>query len=335
MSESVDEAAHRAGRARPRELVVSIVNYRTGAMTLEAVRSVLADRGGIELAVVVVDNRSGDGSAEEIEAWIAAQDPPVPVHLVRSATNSGFAGGHNQGIAALEAEFYMILNSDALLVPGCLARLLAAARADPGAALVSPRIEHPDGRAQAVCFRGHTPLSEFLRAAQTGLVARLLGQDGLDLGQTPAPGEIAWVTFAGVLLRAEAHAAIGPMDEGYFLYYEDADYGRRARAAGWGIRFAPEARMIHLRGGSAPVKALMRAQRRLPAYFYAARSRYFCKAFGRGGLLAANLLWHLGRGVARARRLAGRAVPPAVEAEWRDIWINFRDPLGDRRAPGD
>jgi len=314
-------------------LLVSIINYRTAQMTLEAVRSVLADRGDLDLHVAVVDNRSDDGSAEAIEAWIAAQDPPVPVSLVRSSTNSGFSGGHNQGVAARPAEFYLILNSDALLVPGCLAQLVAAARADPRAALVSPRIEHPDGRAQNVCFRSPTPASELVRAAGTGVVARLLDRYRIHLGDAPEPEEILWVTFAGVLVRAAAFAEIGPMDEGYFLYYEDVDYGRRVRAAGWGFRFVPGARLVHIRGGSAPVKALALARKRLPPYFYAARSRYFYKAFGRGGLLAANLLWYLGRGVARARRLAGRRTPPAIEAEWRDIWTNFTDPLGDRRAP--
>ncbi|MFD2858396.1 glycosyltransferase family 2 protein [Seohaeicola zhoushanensis] len=84
----------------PFDLVVSIINFRTGDLTLECVRSVLDDMAGINGLVVVVDNLSGDGSAEQIEAWIAAQPEGTPVRLVRSATNSGFSGaqpGHRGG----------------------------------------------------------------------------------------------------------------------------------------------------------------------------------------------------------------------------------------------
>jgi len=123
------------------------------------------------------------------------------------------------------------------------------------------------------------------------------------------------------------------MDEGYFLYFEDAEYCRRMRRAGWRIARAPEARVVHFRGGSAPVKALAARRARLPAYYYAARTRYFRQAHGRAGPLLANLGWHLGRGLAQGRRLFARPVPPAIEAEARDIWTNFTDPLGDRRAP--
>jgi hypothetical protein len=330
-----EPARGRADQARPAELLVSIVNYRTAEMTIAALRSVLADRGGIDLRVAVVDNRSGDGSAEAIADWIAARDPPVPVELLRSATNSGFSGGHNRGIAAGAAEFYLLLNSDAELRPGCLAALLAAARAAPGAGLVAPRLEHADGQVQTSSFRDLSPASEVIRGAGSGPVTRLLSRFEVALGPDPGAAPIGWVSFAAALIRAEALAAAGPMDEGYFLYFEDADYCRRLRAAGWDIARAPRARVVHHRGGSAPVKALAAARRRLPAYYYAARTRYFRLAHGRLGPLAANLGWHLGRLIAQGRRLFGKPVPPAVEAEWRDIWTNFADPLGDRRAPED
>ncbi len=73
--------------------------------------------------------------------------------LVRSATNSGFSGGHNQGMAACRAEFYLVLNSDALLRPGFLRAMLDGARAAPRAGLFAPRIDHDDGTQQISCFR--------------------------------------------------------------------------------------------------------------------------------------------------------------------------------------
>ena len=327
-------AAASPGEFRARHVLgVSIINYRTPEMTLAAVRSVLADAGDLDLQVAVVDNASGDGSAEAIAGWIATERPAPPVALVRSATNTGFSGGHNQGIAAIPAEHYLILNSDAELRPGCLAALMVAARAHPGAGLLAPRLEGADGAVQTSRFRDPTPASEIVRAAASAPVTRALARHVVAPGPDLPAAETGWVSFAAVLIRAAALEATGPMDEGYFLYFEDADFCRRARAAGWGIRAVPEARVVHHRGGSAPVKALAARHARLPAYYYAARTRYFRRAHGPAGPLMANLGWHLGRALAQARRLLGRPVPPAIEGEAVDIWTNFRDPFGDRRAP--
>lgn len=315
------------------QIVVSIINYRTADMTLRCVESVLADIGEMRVHIVVVDNRSDDGSADEIAAGLAARPTPAPVTLVRSPTNSGYSGGHNQGMAAMPADAYLILNSDALLRPGALATLWRGLRDRPEVGLLAPRLEDEDGTPQISCFRLHSPASEIIRAAETGLVTRLLRRWDVPLRNPPDPAAIEWVSFACVLVRGAMRDAIGPMDEGYFLYFEDSDYCLRARRGGWRTAYLPEARVVHLRGGSAPVKKLAAARRRLPPYYYASRTRFMRVAFGRAGPLLANLGWHLGRAVAHLRLLAGRAVPTRVAAEPLDIWINALDPLGDRRAP--
>lgn len=314
-------------------MIVSIINFRTGDLTLDCVRSVLADLSGIRALVVIVDNLSQDGSAEQIERWIADQDPPVPVRLIKSATNAGFSGGHNQGFSAGQAEFYLVLNSDALLRPGFFKALLQAAHDTPEVGLLAPRIDYDDGTRQISCFRFPSPASEVIRGAATAQVTRLLSAHDIPLQMPPAPAQIGWASFACILLRSRMIETIGPMDEGYFLYFEDIEYCWRARKAGWKIIYVPTARAIHFRGGSGPVKALATARKRLPPYYYASRSRFFCQAYGWGGLLAANLCWHLGRGIAQLRRLAGKPVPRPNQNETRDLWINALSPLGDRRAP--
>ena len=314
-------------------LVISIINYRTGPLTLQCVASVLADIAGLEAGVtaevVVVDNASGDGSADEIAAWIAAQDPAVPVHLVRSPVNSGFSGGHNQGMAAIPAAFYLILNSDALLRPGFCHAILAAAEAQPAIGLFAPRIEYDDGVQQISCFRFASPASELIRGAASGPVTRALHRHVVALDMPPAEGAIEWASFACILLRGSMVQAIGPMDQGYFLYFEDSEYCLRARRAGWRIAYVDQARAVHFRGGSGPVKAMAAARKRLPGYFYASRARFLYQAHGGAGLWTANLLWLLGRGLAQTRRLLGKPVPPANQAEARDIWANIFTPMGN------
>lgn len=317
---------------QPRKLVISIINYRTGTLTLHCVASVLADIVGLDAEIVVVDNLSGDGSAEEIAAWIAAQDPPVPVHLVLSPTNSGFSGGHNLGMATVPAEFYLILNSDALLRPGFCRAILAEAERQPQMGLFAPRIEYEDGTQQTNCFRFPSVASELIRGAASGPVTRILKRHEVPLTMPPAPDQIGWASFACILLRATMVQAIGPMDAGYFLYFEDTEYCLRAARAGWGVAYVPEARAVHFRGGSGPVKAMAAAKKRLPPYFYASRTRFLYQSQGAFGVLAANMAWVLGRGLAQVRRVLAKPVPQSIEGEMRDIWINSLSPLGDRRA---
>lgn len=314
-------------------LAISIINFRTGDLTLACVQSALNDIKGLNGVVVVVDNASGDGSAEQIANWIAQQPEGTPVELIRSPNNTGFSGGHNLGIGAVEADYYLLFNSDAVLRPGFCKEILRVAEANPKAGLIAPRLEGDDGVAQNSFFRFAGPASELMRGAETGPLSNLLKQHEIALGTDPDPEDVEWASFACILLRTEMINQIGPMDEGYFLYFEDAEYCLRARRAGWGIALALNAVAVHYRGGSGPVKALQKAKKRMPAYFYASRSRFLYQANGRFGLLSANLLWHLGRGIAQLRRIFGKPVPPAAKHETRDIWINAFNPLGPRHAP--
>lgn len=307
--------------------VVSIINYRTGAMTIAAMQSALAALEPYEGRLIVVDNASGDGSAEEIAAWIEqAGDPRV--EMIRSVSNSGFSGGHNQGMAAVpDAEFYLLLNSDALLRPGFFAPLLAAAAAEPKAGLIAPQLEWEDGTPQQNCFRFHGIISEALRGAQTGLVSQFFKRHEVALDLPPNPEEIDWVSFACVLLKGDMVRDIGPMDEGYFLYFEDAAYGLQAARAGWKTIYVPEARAVHFRGGSGPVKAMAAAKKRMPAYYWRSRMRFLRQSAGPLGPLLGNLAWILGRTIANLRFFIRRPIPPSNQAEWRDIWTNTFTPL--------
>lgn len=317
------------------EIVVSIINFRTAGLTLQCVRSVLEDMDGIDGLVAVVDNCSGDGSAEQIAAWIAGQPEGTPVRLVRSATNSGFSGGHNQGIAAAEAAYYLVLNSDAVLRPGFLRTMLDTARRTPDCGILAPLIEYDDGGIQDSCFRFPSPLGELVRSARSGIVTRAFRRFDVSLGPDPAPEQIRWASFACILLKGDMVRTIGPMDEGYFLYFEDTEYCLRAHRAGWKICQERDARVVHFRGGSGPVKALYERRARMPRYYYSSRTRFLYQAHGFTGLIAANLFWYLGRAIKQGYRLFGRPVGRMTEREGLDIWTNATRPLGPRFAPGE
>jgi GT2 family glycosyltransferase len=117
------------------------------------------------------------------------------------------------------------------------------------------------------------------------------------------------------------------MDEGYFMYYDDIDYCRRAQQAQWQILHLPQARVVHLRGGSSAVKSEVAARKRPPQYLYASRSRYFAKYYGKGGLWLSNSCWLVGRSIAGLREITGQKKPHTCANQAQDIWTNWQKPM--------
>jgi GT2 family glycosyltransferase len=307
-------------------LAVIIVNFRTSGLVIQCLESLLSQLDPRIDRTVIVDNCSQDDSTQILTDWIAAHDAGNIVQLIASKTNAGFSAGNNIGIAAVDADYYLLLNSDTILRPGAIDALLKIADANLEAGLVSPRLEWPDATPQESCFRYPSPLSELINSAQTGPISAMLKRFDVPLPVSGMVTHPQWTSFACVLVRREVIGAIGPMDEGFFMYFEDIDYCRRARNAGWDIMNSPAAHVVHLRGGSSPVKKRALERKRLPRYYYEARTRYFFLAYGWFGLTAANLLWSLGRLVSRLRELVERRGPSVPERQWLDIWTNWLRP---------
>jgi hypothetical protein len=314
-------------------LSVVIVNFRTPLLVVDCLATLLPEIKGVSARVVVVDNDSKDQSMEQIQAWLTANDPDRRVSLLASGKNGGFAYGNNVGIRAIAAQYYLLLNSDTLVRPGAIQALLDTASRYPEAGLFSPRLEWPDGAGQESCFRFHSPVSEMLASAQTGLINRVFSGSVVAM---PVQSQIArpqWTSFACVMIRDEVFQKLGLLDEGYFMYFEDVEFCHRASRAGWSIVHNPEAHIVHLRGGSSPLKERARLNKRLPRYFYESRTRYFYQSYGLFGMVLANLLWWAGRLISGVRQLLGRSDKGAVAGRWLDIWTNWLRPLSPYTPP--
>jgi len=308
-------------------LAIVIINYRTPKLTLDCLSTLEGQVTPGEDEVVVVDNLSGDGSADEIESAIHERRWSGWVRLVRSPVNGGFSAGNNVGIRASEADAYLLLNSDTLVKPGAIEAMIEGMRHRPDAGLISPRLLLGDGELHVSCYRYVTPLMEFGLAARTEPLSRLLSLADVVLPESDGPSEPEWTSFACVLIRREVIDQVGLMDEGYFMYYEDQDYCRMARRAGWKVVNWPQAVVVHLQGKSSPVRSLTAALKRRPRYYYASRSRYYAKHYTFLGLWLTNALWTAGRAVSLARELAGRKKPHLCEREGRDIWTQWWRPM--------
>jgi hypothetical protein len=313
---------------------IVIINYRTPDLVIDCLHSLKTEVQIGRDSVVIVDNASGDGSIEKITQAVTANDWTDWIQIVASPVNGGFSAGNNLGIKAVEADAYLLLNSDTIVRPGAIATLLETMQANPESGLIGPRLEYLDGTPQISCFRYRSPVGELIASAGTGPITKLFKNHDVPIPVSDTPVEPEWISFACVLVRRAVIEQVGLMDEGYFMYFEDIDYCRLARNAGWQILYCPQARVVHLRGGSSSTKSAIAARKRPRPFVYASRSRYFTKFYGPFGLPFANLCWLAGRSVSLTRELLGSRKTHICEHTARDIWMNWSNPMKQPLLPG-
>ena len=218
-------------------VTVVVINWRLKEDTCRCLHSLAQlDR---PYRIIVVDNGSGDGSADAI----ALRYPSVA--LIRLDENGGFAAACNRAISvALEdpqCEFVFLLNNDAVVNPHTLSALLDAAQAHPQAGIFGPKV-YTTGRQGEIWYAGARCRRVVLAAADTGR-----GQ--IDHGQFNALREVDYVFGAAMLIRRSCFERIGLFDARFFLYLEDLDFCLRAHAQGFAALFVPGAHVWH-RGGA-------------------------------------------------------------------------------------
>ena len=228
-----------------------LVNWRQPDLTLAAVDSLA--RQTVPVSAIVVDNGSGDGSAERLREAASGKG----FQFIASAENLGFGGGCNIGIdVARQSGFDTIwlLNNDATPAPNCLEHMLARLDAAGGRAIVGSRIVDPEGNARdhSGGIMGPWTLTGRVALAEADY-------EGMTYG---------WITGASLLAPLRLFDEVGMFDPHYFMYWEDADLALRARRLGYPLTVARDARVEHSAGTSSndtPVLRYMwhfRAQRR-------------------------------------------------------------------------
>jgi len=145
-------------------LAVIMINYKTPKLAINAADSLLPELKGMKAKVIIVDNCSGDNSLQMIADWIEVHRCSTQVELLESPGNLGFSGGNNYGIKAVDADYYLLLNSDTIVRKGAVGKLMDMTMQFPDAGLFSPRLEWEDGQAQESCFNFHHPVCEIIRS---------------------------------------------------------------------------------------------------------------------------------------------------------------------------
>ena len=196
--------------------------------------------------VIVVDNASPDDSAEVVA--------DLPLTLISSPRNGGFAYGCNVGMAAGTGEFVLLLNPDAEIDEASLTALVEALGADPALAGVGPRTIDSVGRTALTQRRFPRLRSTYAQALFLHRLAPNAAWSD-DAVRDPAAYERAgapeWISGCCALFRRDAVEAVGRLDEGFFLYAEETDLFVRLAAAGWHAGYEPRAVASHVGQGSA------------------------------------------------------------------------------------
>jgi GT2 family glycosyltransferase len=224
--------------ARTPKVMAVVLDWNGADDTVRCVRSLMAlDAPGLE--ILVVDN----GSRLSPEAALGAAG--LPVEVLATGRNLGYAGGNNVGIrAALArgADFVWVLNNDAEVLGDALSPLLDAAARHPEAGVFGSRVLRGDDPSRIWVAWGRVTWRQSLIALE--------GENAADGPRFDGERTVEWIPGCALLLRAAALVQVGGFDEEFFAYHEDVDWAARAKARGWSSVYVGASRIVHRIHGS-------------------------------------------------------------------------------------
>lgn len=262
---------------------VLIVNYRAYREVRQCLTS-LERFVGDDVEVIVVDHDTDHHEAGELGRlfpWLRLD--PV-------AANPGFAAGVNRAARMARGRFLLLLNPDCIFRTDVCRTLAAWLDATPDVGIAGPKILDEDGSIQASARRFPDVTTPF--GGRTSWLTRVLPSNSVSrrnllTGEhVQSAIEVDWVSGACMLIREEAFRAVGGMDEGFFLYWEDADLCRRLKGLGWKTAYQPLVSVTHVCGASsahAPGRSLIA--------FHRSAYRYYRKHRSTAGVLLAPVVF--------------------------------------------
>lgn len=286
---------------RPPTVSVVIVNWNTRELLRACLASLPWDSERVRIEVIVVDNASEDGSAQ----MVAEQFPQA--RLIRNAENVGFVRANNQGLRAATGEFLFMLNSDTEVRPGAIERLVEVLSSDPCIGAVGPRLLNTDGSPQPSAGPFPSLIHRFVPARSEARYQRDLERRVRESPHRVAP--VAWLAGAALMTRRDVLERVGPLDERYFMWYDDLDWCQKLRASGYERVFVGDAVVVH-HGRQSGGRLTSRA---LQAQLFDSEYLYLRLHAGR---LATCAAFALRIAKAAVRWVIGPA-PARAEAAWR------------------
>jgi GT2 family glycosyltransferase len=267
------------------DVSIVIVSWNTRDILRGCLNSVFEQTKNASFEVILIDNNSHDGSSD----MVRREFPQVT--LIANAQNRGFAAACNQGMLAASGRYILLLNPDTVVLDDAISRCINYADLHSDVGVVGCQVLEDENRITPTGFSFPSPLNIFL--ALSGLSrlfprSRLFGRPELSWWDRHSERDIDVVTGMFMLVRREAIAQVGLMDEAYFVYSEEADWCYRFSQAGWRRVFTPSARIVHLDGGA---KSTSQASKKMFVQLQKSTMIYHRKNLGLGAWWLAKLIY--------------------------------------------
>ena len=220
---------------------VVVLNFNTRKL-LEELLPKLLETVYENLEIVVADNASRDGSAD----FVTDLFPQIKV--LRLDKNLGYAGGYNKSLSLLEADYFVLLNSDVEVTPNWITPMVDMAEKDKNIAAIQPKILDYKDRTHfeyAGAAGGHIDYLGYPFCK-----GRVFDFVEIDSGQYDQPEEIFWASGAAMFVRASVYKEVGGLDEHFFAHMEEIDLCWRMKSWGYKIYNCPQSRVYHIGGGT-------------------------------------------------------------------------------------
>lgn len=200
-----------------------------------------------EIGIVVADN----GSTDDSVMMLKRDFPEVEVLELRE--NHGYAGGYNRAVEQLDADYYILLNSDVETTEGWCTPLVAALDSDPKLIAVQPKLRSYAHRSHFEYAGASGGFIDFL--GYPFCRGRIMSTTEEDMGQYDSPRRCFWASGACLACRREIFTEIGGLDEDFFAHMEEIDMCWRAQLYGYKVAVEPRSTVYHLGGGTLPVNS--------------------------------------------------------------------------------
>jgi len=258
-------------------LSIIVVTWNGKKYAIECLESLQVNLDNLSAEVIIVDNASTDGTPEAIRI----QFPNVT--LIENHANLGFAKANNIGMALSRGRYLCLVNSDVVIPPGCLEKMVEFLEAHPGIGVLGPKMLSPAGSVVSSVRRLPTVWNTLCCALGLHRIfprSAMLGGFSMDVKGFDTVQNVEVVTGWFWMIPRKALQSVGGLDEQFFMYGEDIDWCRRFREAGWQVVYYPYIGALHYgaaSSGEAPVRFYVEMRR--------ANLQYFRKHHGAIGIL--------------------------------------------------
>lgn len=227
-------------------IAIVILNWNGREFLRKFLPSVIDNSLGVA-EVIIADNASTDSSIEFL------QDNFPDVRIINNRTNGGFARGYNEALAHVDADYYILLNSDIEVTPGWIEPVIRLMESDPTIAACQPKLRSYYERDK---FEYAGAAGGFIDAYGYPFCrGRIFQHLETDHRQYDDAVEIFWATGACMFVRAPLYRQFGGFDEDFFAHMEEIDFCWRLKNGGYKIAYCPDSVVYHVGGGTLPKKS--------------------------------------------------------------------------------